>query len=213
MISGGAQGAGLGSALGRKTVGRVGQARADIREAGKQARAEENARLAEATRSRGQGLGSMASIAEKRPRLAAVMNPAAAQRRRRTRIQDEHQQGLERVNRANRARQEAQQERGQVLVQQEQGRQKEIQRIREGQRRLQEHMDKLGASKDWKKGQKAQEKLQRYGRIFNVDEGQLDSKFAALAAGAQSMQTPSPIDTSGPVAVVSADGTSQGDSN
>ena len=105
MISGGAQGAGLGSALGRKTVGRVGQARADIREAGKQARAEEDARLAEATRSRGQG--PMSGV-----------NPMARIRRGRAEIQDKHQQELERVNRANRAREAAQQERQQVLVQQ-----------------------------------------------------------------------------------------------
>ena len=188
MISGGAQGAGLGSALGRKTVGRVGQARADIREAGKQARAEEDARLAEATRSRGQGLGSMASIAEKRPRLAAVMNPAAAIRRRNTRIQGEHQQESERLNRANRAREAAQQESGQVLVQQARNKQ----RLRE----------KHGTAEDWKRGEKAQEELRGLERAFGADEGQLGPSLAAVAAGAQPMQTQSPIDLGGKTAVM-----------
>ena len=58
MISGGAQGRALGEALGRKFVGRRGQARADLREAGKQASAERDAKMMEATRSRGQGMGS-----------------------------------------------------------------------------------------------------------------------------------------------------------
>jgi len=58
MVSGGATGSQLGSALGRKFVGRRGQARADLREAGKQASAERDAKMMEATRSRGQGMGS-----------------------------------------------------------------------------------------------------------------------------------------------------------
>ncbi len=105
-ISGGAQGAALGRGLGRMAVGRVGQARADMREAGKQARAEERARLAEATRARGEGFGSS-------------INPAAALRRHRTRIRDEGQQELERVNRANQARLESQRQVSDYLVGQE----------------------------------------------------------------------------------------------
>ena len=82
MISGGAQGAALGGGLGRRLVGRRGQARADLREASRQQRAEDKARDAEELRNRGQGIGSMASLANKRPRLAAVLNPAASIRRR-----------------------------------------------------------------------------------------------------------------------------------
>jgi len=81
MISGGAQGAALGGALGRRLVGRKGQARADLREASRQQRAEDRARDAEELRNRGQGIGSMASLANKMPRLAAVLNPAASIRR------------------------------------------------------------------------------------------------------------------------------------
>lgn len=58
MVSGGATGSQLGSALGRKFVGRRGQARADLREAGKQASAEKDAKMMEETRSRGEGFGS-----------------------------------------------------------------------------------------------------------------------------------------------------------
>jgi len=90
MVSGGATGSQLGSALGRKFVGREGQARADLREAGKQADAKRNAEMMEATRSRGQGMGSK-------------FNPVAAVRRRNFAVSQEEDERLRRANQANQA--------------------------------------------------------------------------------------------------------------
>jgi hypothetical protein len=90
MVSGGATGSQLGSALGRKFVGRRGQARADLREAGKQADAERDAKMMEATRSRGQGMGSK-------------FNPVAAVRRRNFAVSQEEDERLRRANQANQA--------------------------------------------------------------------------------------------------------------
>ena len=129
-ISGGAQGAALGRGLGRMAVGRVGQARADMREAGKQARAEERARLAEATRARGQGFGSMARIAEKRdketnqmvpvmPKLAFMMNPAAYIRRKNYRAQEAAERERQQAERSSAASKDAQQQVSDYLVGQE----------------------------------------------------------------------------------------------
>ena len=89
-ISGGAQGGQLGEALGRKLTPKEWQARADLRAGSKLDATKERAKLAEATRARGQGPMSR-------------FNPAAAYRRYKTGIQDKHQQELERVNRSNRA--------------------------------------------------------------------------------------------------------------
>ena len=89
-ISGGAQGRALGEALGRKFVGRRGQARADLREAEKQAAAQRDAKMMEATRSRGQGMGSK-------------FNPVAAVRRRNFAVSQEEDERLRRANQANQA--------------------------------------------------------------------------------------------------------------
>jgi len=90
MVSGGATGSQLGGALGRKFVGRRGQARADLREAGKQADAERDAKMMEATRSRGEGMGSKFS-------------PLAAVRRRNFAVSQEEDERLRRANQANQA--------------------------------------------------------------------------------------------------------------
>ena len=89
-ISGGAQGRALGEALGRKFVGRRGQARADLREAEKQAAAQRDAKMMEATRSRGQGMGSK-------------FNPVAAVKRRNFAVSQEEDERLRRANQANQA--------------------------------------------------------------------------------------------------------------
>ena len=90
MVSGGATGSQLGSALGRKFVGRRGQARADLREAGKQADAERDAKMMEATRSRGQGMGSK-------------FNPVAAVKRRNFAVSQEEDERARRATQRNEA--------------------------------------------------------------------------------------------------------------
>lgn len=90
MVSGGATGSQLGSALGRKFVGRRGQARADLREAEKQAVAERDAKMMEATRSRGEGMGSK-------------FNPVAAVRRRNFAVSQEEDERLKRATQRNEA--------------------------------------------------------------------------------------------------------------
>ena len=90
MISGGAQGRALGEALGRKLVGRRGQARANLREAEKQAAAERDAKMMEATRSRGQGMGSK-------------FNPFAAVRRRNFAVSQEEDERARRATQRNEA--------------------------------------------------------------------------------------------------------------
>jgi hypothetical protein len=89
-ISGGAQGVQLGGAAGRGLVGREGQARADLREQSRLTDAKESARLAESSRSRGEGPWT-------------ALNPVAEARRRNTAVRDRNQNELERVNRVNRA--------------------------------------------------------------------------------------------------------------
>ena len=88
-ISGGVQGKQLGQGLGRSTVTREGQARANIREDNKQKVAVQNAKLAEQARSRGQGPMSR-------------FNPMAAVRRRNTAVKDAADANLVAVNRRNR---------------------------------------------------------------------------------------------------------------
>ena len=90
MVSGGATGSQLGSALGRKFVGRRGQARANLREAEKQAAAERDAKMMEATRSRGQGMGSK-------------FNPFAAVRRRNFAVSQEEDERARRATQRNEA--------------------------------------------------------------------------------------------------------------
>lgn len=99
-VSGGATGSQLGRGIGRALTTRTGQARADLREQAKQARAMERASVAEQLRERGEGPLSR-------------FNPMAAVRRRNTAVADRHEQELDRVNRANRAMQVAVQQSGQ----------------------------------------------------------------------------------------------------
>jgi len=87
-ISGGVQGKQLGQGLGRSTVTREGQARANIREDNKQKVAVQNAKLAEQARSRGQGPMSR-------------FNPMAAMRRKNTAVKDAADANLVAVNRRN----------------------------------------------------------------------------------------------------------------
>jgi len=118
MVSGGATGSQLGSALGRKFVGREGQARADLREAGKQADAKRNAEMMEATRSRGEGVGSRlnpyAAYAGVRRRFnpdfqgnerleSMAFNPFAAVRRRNFAVGQEEDERLRRATQRNEA--------------------------------------------------------------------------------------------------------------
>ncbi len=97
MISGAAQGGAIGAGLGRATVSRVGQERANIREAERQARAQADAQLAEQTRSRGRGPLSR-------------LNPAAALRRYNVGVADEEDQRRDFINMQNRAAEQARQQ-------------------------------------------------------------------------------------------------------
>ena len=90
-ISGAAQGAAIGRGLGRVFVGREGQARADLREQAKQARAEQTAAEKEEQRQRGQG-------------PLSSFNPMARMRRANVAVLDRERQNLEDVNRRNQAR-------------------------------------------------------------------------------------------------------------
>ncbi|MEK9694201.1 MAG: hypothetical protein VW270_00475 [Candidatus Poseidoniales archaeon] len=96
-ISGAAQGGAIGAGLGRATVGRVGQERANIREAERQARAQADAQLAEQTRSRGRGTLSR-------------LNPAAALRRYNVKVADEEEQRRDFINMQNRAAEQSRQQ-------------------------------------------------------------------------------------------------------
>jgi hypothetical protein len=172
-ISGGAQGAALGRSLGRMTVGRVGQARADMREAGRQARAEERARLAEATRARGEGFGSSIS-------------PAAALRRRQTRIRDEGQQELERVNRANQARLESQQQVSDYLVGQEKRRREGREKVM-GTEEAQREMDAMRS--DSEIGQNMKDILSSMGMSDSEINAAFQQGGAAARQGQKQQQT------------------------
>tara|TARA_R100001443_G_scaffold86214_1_gene92869 strand:+ start:6182 stop:6967 length:786 start_codon:yes stop_codon:yes gene_type:complete len=88
-ISGGVQGKQLGQGLGRSTVTREGQARANIREDNRQKVAVRNAKLAEQARSRGQGPMSR-------------FNPIDWVRRKNTAVKDAADANLVAVNRRNR---------------------------------------------------------------------------------------------------------------
>lgn len=159
-ISGGSQGRAIGRGLGRALTGRERQARADLREEGKIAQAKERARLAEATRARGQGLGSMSSLAENRPRLAAVLNPAAAMRRRNYRVQEEAERERQDAERRSSAHIESQRQVGDFVAGRERRRQEGRDRVM-GTEEAQREMDRMRA--DSKFGQNMRDVMSAMG--------------------------------------------------
>jgi hypothetical protein len=131
-----------------------------LREEGKIAQAKERARLAEATRARGQGLGSMSSLAENRPRLAAVLNPAAAMRRRNYRVQEEAERERQDAERRSSAHIESQRQVGDFVAGRERRRQEGRDRVM-GTEEAQREMDRMRA--DSKFGQNMRDVMSAMG--------------------------------------------------
>ena len=189
-VSGGATGRQLGRGIGRALTTRTGQARADLREQAKQARAMERASLAEQLRERGEGPLSR-------------INPVAAVRRRNTAVADRREQELDRVNRANRAMQVAVQQSGQ-----EYGRQgRQARRVAEARARAMAGED---VARDVEFAQTVRD---RFAGMTDDDVRQRATMGAAAAASpdeavrvdpplAEFEEGPQPVDASGrPVAV------------